>query len=318
LKSQYTRSNNSAEIIDLTEAGFAVNLAKNIGSAAMTGAFKMPVDLAKGFIGFLTNTTFSKKYWEKEADTFKQLGRIFLGVYAYTRAPDYVKRFMRKMLKFLPNVKARLINLWTLIYPDIESSRNDEKGQQYNIIMYSPTGRVLARRTISEKEAIEYIKSAGEEAPGTEKGVFKEPKLSTKRAAKWRKQASQQKESKSLASFLDTTEEEILSEALGLPPLKIISDKLRFSEDLYRKCPTCHGAGEIVQNGQKIECPTCHGTGRVYTAKIAPTIVRFRLWIVEVYDDVRNKTYLFVFDTVSPPDKQPVDKWSYEGKQDII
>ena len=329
MKSQYTR-------FDLMEAGVMTGLAKDIGKAATTGAFTMPVDVAKGFIGFLTNTTFSKSYWEKNGAAFKELGKLFLGTYAYLRAPSYVKQFMRKMIKYLPHLRARLINLWTLIYPDLETM--GEKEQKYNVIMYSPVGRILARRTISEEDAKEFIEQSGEsegeglkpikKARKVRKAAAKQEKEPAsdltgkfdKKLAKAQRQVAklENNESISLDDFLDLTEQEILSEALGLPPLKIIADKLRFSEDLRKPCPKCHGTGYIVKNGQKVTCPVCQGTGSIYAAKIAPTIIRFRLWIVQVYDERRNKTYLFVFDTVSPPDKQPVDKWSYEGKQDII
>lgn len=335
MKSKFTPSELRSFVDeDLTEASLFTGLGKNIATAGFTGAAKMPLDVAKGFVSFMTGTTFNKKFWDSSGDLFKTWGKIFLGAYAYIRAPKYVKEFMRKMVKFLPNVKARLINIWTLIYPDLE----DEK--QYNIIMYSPTGQVLARRTITEKEAEEYIEQymtnpeTGEQYPhgrsifGQVKRANKayakqmqpaEPKTKMTKAAKKAERAMDKLkninvENVNLNDFLDFTEEEVISEALGLPPIKAVYDKIRFSEGLLKPCPVCHGTGEV--NGHT--CPKCHGTGVVYTAKIAPTLLRFRLWIVEVYDDTRNKTYMFVFDSVSPPDKQPVDKWSYEGKQDIL
>lgn len=80
-------------------------------------------------------------------------------------------------------------------------------------------------------------------------------------------------------------ENEVISEAFGLPPANALLAKWRFS---------------IGQKG----------------AKVKTTLIRYRLWVLQAYDRSRNRTYVAVFDAVSP--QNPIDTYTYEGKEEFI
>ena len=114
------------------------------------------------------------------------------------------------------------------------------------------------------------------------------PKLAEPEKESKEKAAEIQKEVESLNmeyNELDLLEEEILDEAFGLPPATALLARWKYQ-------------GMAKEKGKKA------------------ILVRYRIWVVQLYDTARNKTYINVYDAVQK--KQPVTTFEYEGKQEIL
>jgi len=209
-------------------------------------------------------------------------GRILKTTYAFVTAPKTVRRHFMKYLRFMPNLRMKLINLWAMAYPDVGRGKGEE--EQFVVVVYSPTGNILARTNIGSKEMKMLQKAPRKPGAEQEKDTFsKQEPLEKSTEQEEIVKGFEVIDTMTMDKYLDILEEEILNEIAGIvPPMRVFFDKFAISK----------------------------ATG------IQPVIIRYRLWIMQVYDSAKNVTYVMVFDAIS--DEQPIEKFEYEGKEDFI
>lgn len=231
----------------------------------VTGAIAAAVPLVKNIL--------TKKFFKAAGKVLQKSGKILRAAYGYAMAPPNVKADLQKYIWAFPALRIRLVNLWVLIYEDIagieEPEEPEEPGEfkekaKYHVVFYSPLGVKLVRTTLSGSQLKEGIKTAKEAAAVPEPEKKKAPE-----------------KTESLTDMLNTIEEEILNEALGLPPTAALLARFKYKR--------------LVGDAQ---------------------LVRYRIWIIQIYDTARDITYIRVYDGVHA--KQPIEKFDYEGKRDIL
>jgi len=249
-----------------------------------------------------------------EKSLFKQLGaqsgKLFRTgakavkvAYAYAVAPKHVRNAIKKLWRAWPNLKIRLMNIWVLIYPDMHNPNT------YSVVYYAPDGSKLVQTSVSKEEAEEMKvqpETAGAKAIRKIEGGNKAKKKIVGNKAKKKivgnkaiKKIEGGNKAKTEAEDikieirsmgmeydqLDMIEEEIMNEALGLPPAAALLARWKYGK--------------------------------------SATLVRYRIWILQFFDSARNKTFISIYDALpqklEPGEElNPIHKFAYQGKQEMI
>lgn len=242
------------------------------GAAALLTMGKGPI---KGIIGAATELL-KKKHFMKILKGAKKTGKVIRTVYAYAVAPQSAKQRVKDLIRNWPNLKFRILNIWQLIYPDI-----DEPNDKYTSVTYSSMGIKLHQSTLNKDDEVvkQYLKDFTKEQ-AVEPKEIEEPKEASEELVM------------SVNDTLGALEEEILTEAFGLPPITALLARWKYTKQIERLA------------------------AQMQTGLPAPALIRHRLWVAQVYDTARNKTYLHIFDGISK--EQPIQKMEFEGKYDYI
>lgn len=281
-------------------------------ATAALGSF--PVRGIVAIVSAYTGSMFTKEGFKKFSEGIKKVGKFANMAYAYSTGPEEVRKQAKALWRHMPWVRLRIVNYWALVYRDLENI------EEVNIVYYSPNGTVLVNTTSNAEDL--YKKAADKEreteteepAEGGKKSSVKKPEGGVAGAA-----PEPANDSLDVPSTLNMLQEEVLEEVLGLPPIGALVARWKQygqvkeyvrkeKEKLAEKDPDTGKIKEPIKFSRD-EMNKKYG-------KFLPLLVRHRVWLFQIWDTARDKTYIFAFDEVH--EEQPFDKMSYEGRTQMI